>query len=162
MAVALGRALRTAAVGVEDVARFRTAVEQLGQAAVAARKPQSMILTRRFLREARQRPPQSKVADSSGADLTAARCCCARWPCGACWLAKCCKRREVRRRFVAAVVGGVVVNAALALDRRVAVNLNYRHVRRDERLHPASRNPPLLTSRRVMEKFDFQIEAELV
>jgi acyl-[acyl-carrier-protein]-phospholipid O-acyltransferase/long-chain-fatty-acid--[acyl-carrier-protein] ligase len=151
-------------VGVDDARTVRTAVERLGQEAVAARKPQSMILTRRFLREARLSRRQSKVADSSGADLTG----------GTLLLRSLALRRMLAREVLQAdekyvgvllppSVGGVVVNAALALDRRVAVNLNYTVT--SDVMNACIRQAGIrrvLTSRRVMEKFDFKIEAELV
>lgn len=151
-------------VGVDDARAVRTVVEKLGQDAVAARKPKSMILTRRFLREARRSRRQSKAADTSGAELTG----------GSLLLRSLALRRVLAREVLQAdekyvgvllppSVGGVVVNAALALDRRVAVNLNYTVT--SEVMNACIRQAGIrrvLTSRRVMEKFDFQIEAELV
>jgi acyl-[acyl-carrier-protein]-phospholipid O-acyltransferase/long-chain-fatty-acid--[acyl-carrier-protein] ligase len=60
-------------------------------------------------------------------------------------------------------VGGVVTNAALALDRRVAVNLNY--TVSSEVMNQCIQIAGIrhvLTSRKVMEKFDFDFEAEVV
>jgi acyl-[acyl-carrier-protein]-phospholipid O-acyltransferase/long-chain-fatty-acid--[acyl-carrier-protein] ligase len=125
----------------------------------------SMILPRRFLRMCRQRMRAAKVADSTGVELS-----------GAGLLTRALLVRGVLRRAVLGSatgqcvgvllppsVGGVVVNAALAIDGQVAVNLNYtvtsdvmnecialcgiRHV---------------LTSRRVMARFDLKLNAEVV
>ncbi len=107
---------------------------------------------------------RAKLADSSGAELT-----------GAALLSRTLMLRRILQREVLGrhekhvglllppSVGAVVANAAVSIDRRVAVNLNYtvsseimnaciarcgiRHV---------------LTSRRVMEKFDLDIDAQLV
>src|SRR3972149_1588297 len=85
-----------------------------------------MILPRKFLRVCRRHMRKPKVADSSGAELS-----------GAGLLTRTLVLRRLLRRHVLATdeqfvgvllppsVGGVVVNAALAVDRRVAVNLNY-------------------------------------
>lgn len=123
----------------------------------------NFILPRQFLRMCRRRMRANKVADSTGVELT-----------GAGLLTRALLVRRVLRRCVLApdeqqvgvllppTVGGVVINAALALDRRVAVNLNYtvtsevmngciarcgiRHV---------------LTSRRVMDRFNLKLDATL-
>src|SRR5574340_267385 len=127
-------------------------------------RPTALILPRAFLRMCRRNFRRVKIADSSGAGLT-----------GEQLLVRTLVFRRLLRRGVLAPdeqyvglllppsVPAVVANAALALDRRVAVNLNYtvssdvmnvciqrcgiRHV---------------LSSRRVMEKFDFHLDAELV
>jgi acyl-[acyl-carrier-protein]-phospholipid O-acyltransferase/long-chain-fatty-acid--[acyl-carrier-protein] ligase len=106
----------------------------------------------------------AKVADSSGAELT-----------GAGLLTRAILVRRLLRRLVLArdeqqvgvllppSVGGVVVNAALGLDRRVAVNLNYTvtsEVMNDCIAQCGIRH--VLTSRRVMERFGLKLDAELV
>jgi acyl-[acyl-carrier-protein]-phospholipid O-acyltransferase/long-chain-fatty-acid--[acyl-carrier-protein] ligase len=109
---------------------------------------------------------ESKVADSSGAEITGSGLL----------LRTLIVRRLLRRKvlrdgekmvgvLLPPSVGGVVVNAALTLDKRVAVNLNYT-------LSPAMMNHCIrqagircvLTSRRVLERFPQyrSIEAELV
>jgi acyl-[acyl-carrier-protein]-phospholipid O-acyltransferase / long-chain-fatty-acid--[acyl-carrier-protein] ligase len=123
-----------------------------------------MILPRKFLRMCRMHMRKAKVADSTGAELS-----------GAGLLTRTLVLRRLLRKHVLAPdeqfvgillppsVGSVVTNAALAIDRRVAVNLNYtvssdvmnscvgqcgiRHV---------------LTSRRMLDKFDFKIDAEFI
>ena len=60
-------------------------------------------------------------------------------------------------------VAGVVVNAALAIDCRVAVNLNYTvssDVMNDCIAQCGIRH--VLTSRRVMERFNLKLNAEVV
>jgi acyl-[acyl-carrier-protein]-phospholipid O-acyltransferase/long-chain-fatty-acid--[acyl-carrier-protein] ligase len=107
---------------------------------------------------------RAKVADSSGAELT-----------GAGLLTRTLVLRRLLRRevlvddethvglLVPPSVGAVVANAALAIDRRIAVNLNYSES--SEVLNAAIRQCRIrhvLSSRRAMEKFNLQIEAELV
>jgi acyl-[acyl-carrier-protein]-phospholipid O-acyltransferase/long-chain-fatty-acid--[acyl-carrier-protein] ligase len=105
----------------------------------------------------------SKVADSTGLDLTGAGLLARAWV----------VRRLLRRVLAAeeqqvgvllpASVGGVVVNAALALDRRVAVNLNYTvssEVMNDCIAQCGIRH--VLTSRRVMERFNLDLHVEMV
>jgi acyl-[acyl-carrier-protein]-phospholipid O-acyltransferase/long-chain-fatty-acid--[acyl-carrier-protein] ligase len=61
------------------------------------------------------------------------------------------------------LVGGVIVNAAIALARRVSANLNYSAT--SEIINSCIRCAGIrhvLTSRRVMEKFDLSLDAELV
>lgn len=123
-----------------------------------------MTLTRRFLRICRGNLRRPKVADSSGVELT-----------GAGLLMRTLILRRLLRRevlgedekyvglLVPPSVGAVVANAAVSLDRRVAVNLNYTVssdvmnacIRQCEIRH-------VLSSRRAMEKFDLKIDAPLV
>ena len=105
-----------------------------------------------------------KVADSTGAELT-----------GAGLLMRSLMVRRLLRRHVLAVdeqqvglllppsVGAVVVNAALGLDRRVAVNLNYTassEIINDCIAQCGVRH--VLSSRRVMERLDLKLDAEIV
>jgi acyl-[acyl-carrier-protein]-phospholipid O-acyltransferase / long-chain-fatty-acid--[acyl-carrier-protein] ligase len=127
-----------------------------------------MILPRKFLRMCRRSLWRPKAADSTGAELT-----------GASLLTRTLiLRRLLRREALSAdesyvglllppSVGAVLANAALTLDRRVAVNLNY--TMSAEVLNDCVRQCGIrhvLTSRRVMEKLrengPFEIEAELV
>jgi len=144
--------------------QIRRAVQQLGADLMDEERRREMNLARRFLRTCRRARFREKVADSTGMRLTG----------GSLLVRTLILRRLLRRgvladdeRYVGLLLppsaGAVVVNAALAVDRRVAVNLNYtlssdvlnaciarcgiRHV---------------LTSRRVMERLDLQIDAELV
>ena len=59
--------------------------------------------------------------------------------------------------------GGAIVNLALALDKRVAVNLNY-SLSNDliNQCIKLAEIKVVLTSRKVMEKFDFELDAEVV
>ena len=126
--------------------------------------PRDLILPRKFLRMCRRRMRQPKVADSTGVELT-----------GAGLLMRTLILRRILRREVLAPdeqnvglllppsVGGVVANAALGIDCRIAVNLNYTmtsEVTNDCIAQCGIRH--VLTSRRVMERFNLNLNAELV
>ncbi len=123
-----------------------------------------MTLTRRFLRICRGNLRRPKVADSSGAELT-----------GAGLLVRTLILRRLLRRevlgqherhvglLVPPSVGAVVANAAVSLDRRIAVNLNY--TVSSDVMNACIRQCQIrhvLSSRRAMEKFDLEIDAQLV
>ncbi|MFH1919524.1 MAG: acyl-[ACP]--phospholipid O-acyltransferase [Planctomycetota bacterium] len=149
-----------------DPHQVRLAVQQLEIEAMDQSKQQGgrMIPARAFLRMCRRNLRRPKVADSSGAELT-----------GAGLLTRALVLRRLLRREVLAndekhvgillppSVGGVVTNAAISLDARVAVNLNYTvssDVMNDCIAQAEIRH--VLTSRRVMEKLELKIDAELV
>jgi acyl-[acyl-carrier-protein]-phospholipid O-acyltransferase/long-chain-fatty-acid--[acyl-carrier-protein] ligase len=125
----------------------------------------SQVLSRLFLRMCRRNMRRSKAADSTGMDLT-----------GSSLLMRSLILRRLLVREVLAAdernVGillppscaCVLVNAALALDRRVAVNLNYTltsEVMNQFCLHPAGLRH-VITSRRAMERFQLKLDAEMV
>ena len=127
-------------------------------------KRDDVILPRKFLRMCRSNLRRVKVADSSGAELT-----------GAALLTRTLVLRRLLRREVLGTdekhvglllppsVGAVVTNAAVSLDRRISVNLNYTVT--SEVMNACIRQCAIrhvLTSRRVMEKLDLEIDAELV
>src|SRR3972149_4243716 len=123
-----------------------------------------MSLPRKFLRMCRAQMRKMKAADSSGAELT-----------GAGLLMRTLALRRLLRRdvlgadeqFVGVLlppsVGSLVVNAALSIDRRVAVNLNYT-VSSDVMNFCIKQCAirQVLTSRRMLDKFNFKINAEHV
>jgi acyl-[acyl-carrier-protein]-phospholipid O-acyltransferase / long-chain-fatty-acid--[acyl-carrier-protein] ligase len=124
-----------------------------------------LILPRRFLRMCRRRMRRLKVADSTGVELT-----------GVALLTRTLVlRRALRRELLGPASGqrvgvllppsaaAMVVNAALAVDCRVAVNLNY--TASSDILNDCIGQcgiKHILTSRRVMERFDLRLDAELV
>src|SRR5688500_3412576 len=123
-----------------------------------------MLLPARFIQHCRSRLFRSKIADSTGADLTG----------GQLLMRTLILRRVLRRealasdeRFVGVLLppstGAVVVNAAITLDRRVAVNLNYTVTSAVLNSCIAqAKIRHVLTSRRVMEKLDQKIDANLI
>ena len=123
-----------------------------------------MILPRAMLRTCRKSLRRSKVADTSGQEMSG----------GSLLLRSLILRRLLLREvlrpdethvglILPPSAGGVLANAALALAGRVAVNLNYTVsagvmnscIRQANIRH-------VLTSRRVMEKLNYQLEAEPV
>jgi acyl-[acyl-carrier-protein]-phospholipid O-acyltransferase/long-chain-fatty-acid--[acyl-carrier-protein] ligase len=117
-----------------------------------------------FLRRCKQGRSKSKLADSTGADMT-----------GGELLTRTLVARRLLRRHVLAddeqrvavllppSAGGLIANMALALDRRVSVNLNYTAT--DDILNTCielAGVKHVLTSRRFLSKMPFQLNAELV
>jgi len=111
--------------GVDDVHRVRQEVAQLGATAVNKRIQDESNVTREFIRECK-RNRKNKVTDSGGARLSGKELL----------LRSLVLRRLLLRHVIAPdeefvgllipqSVGGTVTNMALALDKRVAVNLNY-------------------------------------
>jgi acyl-[acyl-carrier-protein]-phospholipid O-acyltransferase/long-chain-fatty-acid--[acyl-carrier-protein] ligase len=122
-----------------------------------------LTLPRKFLRMCRQNWKRSKVADSTGVELT-----------GGELLVRTLVVRRVLRKILAAdeqYVGvllppsaaGVVTNAALGLDRRISVNLNYTVT--SEVMNDCIKQcgiKHVVTSRRVMDRLDFKLDVEVV
>ncbi len=123
-----------------------------------------LTLPRRFLRTCRRQMRAPKVADSTGIELT-----------GAGLLTRAILVRRLLRREILApdeshvgvllppTVGCVVVNAALSIDCRVAINLNYTvtsDVMNDCIAQSGIRH--VLTSRKVMARFNLKLDAEVV
>lgn len=126
--------------------------------------PSDLNLPRTFLRMCRQRMWHSKVADSTGVELT-----------GAGLLMRTLILRRLLRREVLAAdeqnvglllppsAGGLVANAALGIDCRVAVNLNYTMT--SELLNDCIAQCGIrhvLASRRLMERFNLKLNTEIV
>jgi len=121
-----------------------------------------IIPVRRFVRECKRAWSQTKISDSSGLQLTGGRLL----------VASLALRQVIKREVVAEdephvgvllppTAGGVLANASLSLLRRVAVNLNYTLSNQD--LNYCIRQSGIrhvLTSKRVMDKFDFQLDAQ--
>jgi len=150
--------------GTVEVAPVRRAVENVWQHADELRKPSTMILTRRFLRECRRSRGRSKAADTMGSEVTG----------GTMLLRTILLERLLRRhtlaadeRFVGVLlppsVGGLLANSALALGKRVAVNLNYTMTA--DVMNACIKQAGIrhiLTSRKVMQKLDMKLDAEVV
>jgi acyl-[acyl-carrier-protein]-phospholipid O-acyltransferase/long-chain-fatty-acid--[acyl-carrier-protein] ligase len=117
-----------------------------------------------MIRQCRQARQRMKVADSGGTTLSGGRLLTAALV----------LRRIFEREVLAAdekhvgvllppTAGGALVNATLALMRRVSVNLNY--TLSNEGVNECIRRAGIehvLTSRKVLEKFPFDLEAEPV
>jgi acyl-[acyl-carrier-protein]-phospholipid O-acyltransferase/long-chain-fatty-acid--[acyl-carrier-protein] ligase len=124
----------------------------------------NLTLGRTFIRMCRRNLRRSKIADSSGSQMT-----------GGQLLAGTLALRRVLRREVLAAdeehvgillppsVGAVLTNSALTIDRRVVVNLNYTVT--SEVLNACITQCKIrhvLTSRRMMERTPLKLDTELV
>jgi len=123
ISIYFGKPLETTPTGTHEV---RQAVQNLGATAVEQHIQRKELITRTFIRRCKQRGKEQKVVDSLGGKLTGTELL---------------QRTVVLRRLLARHVlakdekyvgvllppsaPGVVVNAALALDKRVSANLNY-------------------------------------
>jgi acyl-[acyl-carrier-protein]-phospholipid O-acyltransferase / long-chain-fatty-acid--[acyl-carrier-protein] ligase len=122
-----------------------------------------LTLPQKFLRMCRKNWHRAKIADSTGVELTG----------GQLLLRTFVLRRVLRKilaedeRYVGVLLppsaGGVATNAALGLDRRISVNLNYTVT--SEVMNDCIKQcgiKHVITSRRVMDNFNFALDAELV
>jgi acyl-[acyl-carrier-protein]-phospholipid O-acyltransferase/long-chain-fatty-acid--[acyl-carrier-protein] ligase len=152
----------------QNLQQVRRAVQELGTTAVQQRTSRMLVPQRNFLRRCKDRLFSEKIADSTGASLS-----------GGQLLARTLVLRRLLRRHVLAAdekyvglllpptAGGIVSNAALALDRRIAVNLNY--TTSSEVMNQCIRRSGIrhvLTSEKFLEKLKerqpIELEAELV
>ena len=148
----------------ETLNQVRNSLTRLGAAAVQNRQPPFVCLASSFIRKCKKRKFGLKLGDSTGAKTT-----------GGMALTKALILRRLLRKSVLddtiknvgvllpPSAGGVLTNMALALDKRTAVNLNYTVSSKimNQCIKQAGITK-VLTSRKVMEKFDFDFEAELV
>ena len=148
----------------DNVHEVRQAVQDLGVEAMEHKKEREMNLPRMFLRNCRKNMSRSKVADSAGQDLSG----------GQLLLRTLIVKRLLERTVLAAdekfvgvllppSVGGVLVNAALPLLRRVPVNLNYTasSATIDHCIQEAGIKH-VLTSRLFVAKMRLKIDSQLV
>ncbi|MEZ6090272.1 MAG: AMP-binding protein [Pirellulaceae bacterium] len=146
------------------VEAVREKVQQLSAVALRQSAQREPVLTRRLIRTLKARGRRMKSADSTGAEIG-----------GKNLLTRILALRRTLRRTVFETdevnigillppsVPALAVNFAIALDRRVGVNLNYT-VSSDvmNKCIATAGIKHVLTSRRFMEKFDFKLNAELV
>ena len=146
-----------------DIHTVRQAVQDLGAEAASGRKELTMVLPRLMLRKCRKAMFRLKIADSTGMELTG----------GSLLMRSLIARRllnnvlQTDEKYLGVLlppsVGAVVTNAATTLSGRVAVNLNYTVT--NDLLNACIRKAGIrhvLTSRKVLEKLDFDIEAEVI
>jgi acyl-[acyl-carrier-protein]-phospholipid O-acyltransferase/long-chain-fatty-acid--[acyl-carrier-protein] ligase len=147
-----------------NASQVRLAVQELETLAMQQDTDRAMIPPRFFLRMCRRNLRHAKLADSTGAELS-----------GAGLLLRTLIVRRLLRRYVLAddeqqvglllppSVAAAVMNAAVTIDRRVGVNLNYTvssDVMNQCIKHAQIRH--VLTSRRVLERFPLDIQADVV
>ncbi|RCS54830.1 MFS transporter [Bremerella cremea] len=145
---------------------IRQAVQQLGAIAFKRRVDRVIPPAKSLLRICKGRLFGSKVADSTGVDLS-----------GGVFLTRILVLRRLLNRHILKPrkeeqyvgvllppsVAGAAVNGALALDRRVAVNLNY--TTSNDVMNYCIKKcgiQSVLTSRKFMDKFDWQLECNVV
>jgi acyl-[acyl-carrier-protein]-phospholipid O-acyltransferase/long-chain-fatty-acid--[acyl-carrier-protein] ligase len=148
----------------DDVHQLRQAVQDLGAVAVRERTSQSAGLVLQFIQMCKKRLRKPKISDSLGQSAT-----------GGMLLMRTLILRRLLRRTVLAddervvglllppSVGGVIANMALALDKRVSANLNY--TVSDTVMNACIEHAKIrhvLTSRKFMEKMNFNLNAEVV
>ena len=127
---------------------------------------EELIPPRAFLRMCRRCAGRLKLADSLGTRVTGRQLLLRTLVLRRLLAREVLDSRE-QEQFVGVLipssVGGAVVNAALALDRRVAVNLNFTLSRKeiDHCIHTCGIRR-VLTSRKVMEKLQLEFDAETV
>ncbi|MCC9609365.1 MFS transporter [Blastopirellula sp. JC732] len=149
-----------------DVFKIRQAVQRLGSHAFAVRHDRVEPPVQGFVKSCKKRLFVRKVADSTGVDLTGGKLLA-----GTMIMRRLLNRHVLASREEEPMVGvllpptgaGVIVNAALALDRRTTVNLNY--TVGNDVLNSCIRQAGVkhvLTSRKFMEKFDYKLDAEVV
>ena len=148
----------------EDIHHIRQAVLDLGAVAVKQSTSSMLTLARQFIRRCKERLKKPKIADSMGADMTG----------GDVLIRALILRRLLRRHVIKPdeqYVGvllppsapGFLANMALALDKRIAVNLNYT-VSADvmNACIKQAGIKHILTSKRFMEKMEFKLDAEII
>jgi acyl-[acyl-carrier-protein]-phospholipid O-acyltransferase/long-chain-fatty-acid--[acyl-carrier-protein] ligase len=149
--------------GTTPLEKVRTQVQALGAQATIDHRADYPIPVRRLIRVWRRRGRGLQAADSLGEKAS-----------GRDMLIRALALRRVLRREVlgddeehVAVllppsVGGVIVNVALAMDRRISANLNY-SASSDVLNHCTNEVgiKHVLTSERFMSKFDFELDAEV-
>lgn len=148
----------------ETVHDVRQSLQLEGALAVKDRQPPFVSPVQSFIRSCKKQKFRFKAADSSGSKTTG----------GSTLMRSLILRRLLRRHVLAPdernvgilippSVGGLVTNLALALDRRVSINLNYTvsNSIMDLCVEKAGIRT-VLTSKKVLEKFDFKFRCKVV
>jgi acyl-[acyl-carrier-protein]-phospholipid O-acyltransferase / long-chain-fatty-acid--[acyl-carrier-protein] ligase len=146
-----------------DKHEIRFALQHLGASSVNQRVDRFVSPAESFIHRCKARKTKFKIGDLSGAELT-----------GGSLLMRALILRNLLRRHVLSdqektvgvllppSVGGAVVNAALALDRRIAVNLNY--TASSDVVNACVKQAGIkhiLTSERVLSKLDLKLDAPI-
>ncbi|MGI9428522.1 MAG: MFS transporter, partial [Bythopirellula sp.] len=147
-----------------DIHELRQSVQELGADAVSGRKERTMVLPRLMLRKCRKSLFRFKMADTTGIELTGGMLLMRTFILRRLLLRKVLQDDE---RYVGILipptVGAVVTNAAITMAGRVSVNLNY--TVSNEVMNACIKKAGIrhvLTTRKVLERFDFDLDAEVV
>ncbi len=150
--------------GTSPLEKVRNRVQAIGAQATIEQRYRYPVLAGRIIRVWRKRGRQLQAADSLGQEVS-----------GREMLIRALALRRVLRREILSddesyvgvllppSVGGVVVNVALAMDRRVSANLNY--TVSSEVLNHCIADVGIkhvLSSEKFVSKFDFDLDAEIV
>ncbi|MFO0906481.1 MAG: acyl-[ACP]--phospholipid O-acyltransferase [Pirellulales bacterium] len=148
----------------ENIHQVRQAVLDLGSQAKTHQSQNAMLVSRSFIRRAKGRLRKLKIADSLGTEASGAELL----------LRTLILRRLLKQHVLSAdenmvglllppSVGGAIANAALALDRRTSVNLNY--TVSNEVMNACIKLAGIkhvLTTRKFLSRFEFKLDAEVV
>ncbi|MDA8563750.1 MFS transporter [Mariniblastus sp.] len=147
-----------------NVFEIQQAVTRLGAQAVSHRVGKFNSPAARFITSCKRRKFKTKIADSTQQQET-----------GGSLLTRALVLRRLLRKYVLDAseervgvlippsVGGAIVNLALAVDKRVVINLNY--TLSSDLINYCIKNAGLkrvLTTRKVMDKLGFELECEVV
>ncbi|MEZ6118364.1 MAG: AMP-binding protein [Pirellulaceae bacterium] len=148
----------------QSLFQIRQAVQALGAKAVKQRMEKTSSIQQDMVRACKRRKFGAKVADSTGAEVT-----------GGSFLMRALILRRILRRHVLQAdenhvgillppsVPSMIVNLAVSLDRRVAINLNYTvsSTVMNQCIKQAGIKH-VLTSRKVLEKLDLNMDADVI
>jgi len=151
----------------DNVDQVRQAVQTLGVESVEARKDRIMVPQRQALRQLKKTRFRSKVADSSGRDMTGGKLLAAGLILRRLLLqgviAPDAKDEKMVGLLLPPSAGGVIANLAVSLLPRVVVNLNYTLSNAD--VNYCIREAGIkhvITSKRFLEKRPFEFECEVI
>lgn len=148
----------------QDIHEVRQAVQDLGADAVSGRRQRTVALPRAMIRTCRKTMLRWKMADTTGTELS-----------GGQLLLRTLALRRVLLRHVLGTdqrhvgilfppsVAGALVNAAVSMTGRITANLNY--TASSEVVNSCLRRAGIrsvITSRKVMEKLNLDLDAELI
>lgn len=148
----------------KDVHEVRFAVQELGASAMEAAKSRELVPARQFIRACKKTSKRSRVADSTGLELSGGKL-----------LASVLAFRRVLLRDVLApdeqhvgvllppTVGCALANLAITMSRRVSVNLNYTMSEHD--VNYCIRDAGVkhvITSKKFIEKKPFKLDVPFV
>jgi acyl-[acyl-carrier-protein]-phospholipid O-acyltransferase / long-chain-fatty-acid--[acyl-carrier-protein] ligase len=148
----------------ESMFQLQQAVQQLSAEAVESFAGDFVCPAEQFIAACKRKKFRSKIGDSTQQEEKG----------GALLTRSLVLRRLLRKHVLDAKettvgvlippsIGGAIVNLSLALDKRVAVNLNY--TLSGDLINYCIKKAGIkhvLTSRKVMEKFDFELDCEMV